>query len=366
MRLPITANVNGRGWSFTSAHITASPRRITPGVHPEIEVGRFLADVANFQNAPALLGTMELVEGENRSALAVVHAFIENQGDAWSVTGASLDRLIDEQRLLPTGEVTETSETGSLLQRLRQIGKRTAEMHLAFASRSDIPDFAPEPIAADDIDRWSDAMAARARSLFSLLERNMRDLPERAAQTSRRLLDHRDATLRQIEAERRASFEGMKIRHHGDFHLGQVLIAKDDAYILDFEGEPRRTLDERRRKAPPARDVAGMLRSIDYAVSAALERAPNLNPEERDKIAGQIRAWGDRLSTAYWECYRETIKDAGLWPADAAETQRLLALFQLEKTLYEIEYEIGNRPAWLPIPLEATMRILKQRGVITP
>jgi len=339
-------------------------RRITPGIHPEVEIGRFLADVAHFQNAPTLLGSVELVEGENRTALAVVNAFIENQGDAWSITSASLDRFIDEQRLLPDEAVTETSETALMLQRMRQIGKRTAEMHLAFASGTDIPDFAPEPISADDTARWTDALITRAQNVFVLLERNLKSLAEPASTLAERLLENCDTINKHIESGRNARFDGIKIRHHGDFHLGQVLIAKDDAYILDFEGEPQRSLEERRRKEPPARDVAGFLRSIDYATSSAISRAPNLNPEDRATLTQRIRDWGDRLMEAYWECYRETLGEASLWPADEAQSKELLDLFLLEKAFYEIEYELTNRPSWSHIPLEATLRILQERGVI--
>jgi maltose alpha-D-glucosyltransferase/alpha-amylase len=338
-------------------------RRVTAGIHPEIEIGRFLVDVAHFQNAPSLLGTVELVEGENRTALVVMHAFVENQGDAWTVTSASLDRLVDEQRLLPTEAITETSETASMVQRMRQIGRRTAELHLALASHGDIAAFAPEPISADDVARWTDALIARAQTVFSMLERNLKVLPESTAELAQRLLDRRDAIVKHIDAGRNATFDSIKIRHHGDFHLGQILIAKDDAYILDFEGEPRRSLDERRRKAAPARDVAGFIRSIDYATSSAIDRAPNLNAEERATLAQRIRAWGDRLTTAYWESYREALGDARLWPADEGQTRQLLDLFLLEKALYEIEYELTNRPSWSHIPLEATLRILEQRGV---
>jgi maltose alpha-D-glucosyltransferase / alpha-amylase len=341
-------------------------RRITPGIHPEIEVGRFLADVAHFQNAPLLLGSAELVDGENRSALIVVNAFIENQGDAWSITSGSIDRLIDEQRLLPDQPITDTLDTGSMLQRIRQIGKRTAEMHLALASNDELLDFAPESIAAEDTARWTDGLIARTQDIFKLLEQNTRNLAELATGYAERLLHYRDVIARHIEAGRRAQFEGMKIRHHGDFHLGQVLMAKDDAYILDFEGEPRRSLAERRRKEPPARDVAGFLRSIDYATSAALARAPNLSPEERVALTPRIRTWADRLADAYWETYRETLGEARLWPADPAQARALLELFLMEKALYEIEYELTNRPAWVHIPLEATLRLLEQRGAISP
>ena len=339
-------------------------RNVTAGIHPEIEVGRFLADVAHFQNVPTLLGTLELAEGDHRTALAVVHACIENQGDAWSITNAALDRFIEEQRLLTEETVAENLETVSMLQRMRQIARRTAELHLALAGHADIAAFAPEPISADDTARWIDALAARARDLFVLLERNQKTLTEPAATLAQRLLAQRDAIGRHIEAGRGARYEGLKIRQHGNFHLGQVLIAKDDAYILDFEGESHRPLEQRRSKEPPARDVAGLLRSIDYATGAALNRAPNLTPEERAALGRRIRAWGETLAAAYWESYRETLGDARLWPADEGQTRGLLDLFLLEKALGEIEYEVTNRPAWAGIPIEATLRMLEQRGVI--
>ena len=341
-------------------------RRISPGIHPEIEVGRFLTEETSFQNTPALLGSVELLEGENRSALAVVHAFVENQGDAWSVTLGSLERLIDEQRLNLAEPIVETPDSLVLLQRMRQIGRRTAELHQALSSRKDIADFAPEPISAGDFVRWTDAMISRAQAGFDLLKDTLRTLPEGADHLARRLLDKRDAIAAYIESERNAAYGGIKIRHHGDFHLGQILIAKDDAYILDFEGEPRRTLEERRQKAPPARDVAGFIRSIDYAISAAIDRSPDLGLEDRATLTPLMRAWGERLTTAYWDSYRETLTGVSLWPADDNQARQLLDLFLLEKALYEIEYELTNRPSWTHIPIEATLRILEQRGVISP
>ena len=338
-------------------------RRITAGVHPEIEIGRFLVDVAHFQNTPALLGTVELVEGEARTALAVVHEFVGNQGDAWTITGAALDRFIDEQRLLTEETEAGNAETASMLQRMRQIGRRTAELHLALTKHSDIAAFAPEPISAADTVRWTEAHMARAPSTFALLECSLKNLPEPARPLAEHLLAQRDAVSKHIEAARDATYQGMKIRHHGDFHLGQVLIAKDDAYILDFEGETRRTLEERRGKEPPARDVAGFLRSIDYAVSAALSRAPNLTPEERTSLTERTLAWGDKLATSYWESYRETLGASPLWPADEAETRALLDRFMFEKALYEVEYEVSDRPDWAHIPIEAVLRMLSQRGV---
>jgi maltose alpha-D-glucosyltransferase/alpha-amylase len=229
-----------------------------------------------------------------------------------------------------------------------------------------MPDFAPETISARDTPRWTDATIARARKVFGLIERGLPSLTEPAPSLAERLLAHRDGVISHIESGRNAVYEGMKIRHHGDFHLGQVLIAKDDAYILDFEGEPRRPLTERRGKEPPARDVAGFLRSIDYATSSAIYRSPNLTPEQRVVLAQRIRSWGENLATSYWDSYRNTVGDSALWPTDPTQTQSLLDFFLIEKALYEIEYELTNRPAWAHIPIEATLRLLAQRGVIAP
>ncbi|MDO8878933.1 MAG: maltose alpha-D-glucosyltransferase [Pseudolabrys sp.] len=339
-------------------------RRIAPGVHSEIEVGRFLTDETSYKNAPALLGAIELEEGDDCSALAVVHAFVENQGDAWSLVLGSLERLIDTQQLNLAEPIEETPDTLVLLQRLRQIGRRTAELHQALGSRNDIEAFAPEPIGAGDIAQWADTLNARAKERFDMLADRLSTLPEPARELAKQLLNNSAAITAYIDSWRDIVIDGIKIRHHGDFHLGQILISKDDAYLLDFEGEPRRSLEERRHKAPPARDVAGMVRSIDYAISAAIDHSTDLSPEDLSVLRPLMQAWGDRLTAAFWDSYRETPADVALWPAKEEQAQQLLDIFLLEKALYEIEYELTNRPAWLHIPLDATLRILQQRGVI--
>src|SRR5581483_10455543 len=139
----------------------------------------------------------------------------------------------------------------------------------------------------------------------------------------------------------------IKIRHHGDFHLGQMLVVKDDVYIIDFEGEPRRSLEQRRRKAPAARDVAGLIRSIDYSATAALERALKSAPDEHGKIAHGLDEWREHATATVLAAYREHLSDPRLWPGEAHEADRLLEFFLLEKAFYEIEYELAHRPDWL-------------------
>jgi maltose alpha-D-glucosyltransferase/alpha-amylase len=332
-------------------------RRVAPGINPEIEIGRFLTDVAGFTNSPALLGTVELVEGGERSSLAVVHEFIGNQGEAWTVTSAFLERFVEEQRLLATDDA-QSSELGAYQRLIAQIGLRLAQMQAALASRADIADFRPDPITEKDLTRWIADIAARGARVRDRLGAQRATLAEQDRAMAEHFVDAArdlEATLRRLVPRH---LDARKIRTHGDFHLGQVLIAKDDVFIIDFEGEPDRTIADRRAKAPAARDVAGLMRSIDYSTTAALERAPKSTPEEHDKIARALAVWRDVSAATFVRAYREGLTDARLWPQDVEESDRLLDLFLIEKALYEIEYELSHRPQWLRVPLAGILRIL--------
>ena len=154
-------------------------RTLEAGINPEIEMGRFLTEVAGFANTPALLGSIELVEGDERSAIGVVHAFVANQGDAWTVTAAYLDRFVDEQRLLAASETARESEDQvSYLRYMSQAGRRVAEMHLALAGNKDLPEFAPEPIRREDVQRWTDDILVRAERIFDTLRQRRDTLKE--------------------------------------------------------------------------------------------------------------------------------------------------------------------------------------------
>ena len=159
--------------------------------------------------------------------------------------------------------------------------------------------------------------------------------------------------------------KGRKIRHHGDFHLGQVLIVKDDVSIIDFEGEPRRSVADRRKKAPAARDVAGLLRSIDYSTTAALERALKSAPDEHGKIARALDIWRERSTATFVDTYRATVADHLIWPSNARRAERVLDFFLLEKAFYEIGYELAHRPEWLRVPLAGILKILTKKREAT-
>src|SRR5205823_7206159 len=223
-------------------------RRREVGINPEIEVGRFLTETVGYSNTPPLLGAMELVEDAERSALAVVHRFIENQGDAWTVTSAYLDRFVEEQRLLTAEAAGHSDEQAAYLRRMDQIGRRVAELQLALASRDDIAAFAPEPIAADDVGNWTEGILQRAGRALGDLARRRSELAENDRQLLEALLSYQDSLPARLGELLPETVDAMKIRHHGDFHLGQMLIVKDDISIIDFEGEPRRSIEDRRRK----------------------------------------------------------------------------------------------------------------------
>jgi maltose alpha-D-glucosyltransferase / alpha-amylase len=334
-------------------------RRLESGTNPEIETGRFLTEVAGFANTPALLGSIELVEGDEKSAIAIVHAFVENQGDGWTVTSAYLDRFVDEQRLLAAGERPgESEEQVPYLRYMSQTGRRVAEIHLALSGSHESADFAPEPTGAADVQRWIDNVSARDERVFDALKQRR----EMAKESDRLLID-------QALAQRQALHDGLNellppdidslnIRHHGDFNLGRLLIVKDDIYIKGFGGESHRPLAERRRKAPAARDVASLIRSIDYSANVALERALRVTPDEHGRLGAALAEWRDRSTAAFLAAYRETMTNARLWPADPHAAQQMLNFFLLEKSFYEIEYELANRPEWLRVPLMGMLRIL--------
>jgi maltose alpha-D-glucosyltransferase/alpha-amylase len=299
--------------------------------------------------------------------VAVVHDFVENQGDAWTVISSYLDRVVDEQRLLTESENDgESEEQAPYLHYLSQAGRRLAELHMALSSHREIADFAPEPIRAADVRRWLADATAHAEHVLDLLKARRETIKEADRALVDRLQAQR-ATLRdRLAALLPPEIDGMNIRLHGDFNLGRILIVKDDICIAGFDGEPRRTLAERRRKAPAARDVAGLLRSIDYSATAALERALKVAPDEHGRLAAAVAEWRERAASAFLASYRETVTNLHVWPDDPKAAGQMLNFFMLERALCEIEYETAHRPDWLRVPLTGLLRMLSQQPNESP
>jgi maltose alpha-D-glucosyltransferase / alpha-amylase len=334
-------------------------RKLEAGIHPALEVGRVLTETG-FANAPALLGSVELVENERRTALATVHAFVANQGDGWTVSASYLDRFIDAQRLLAASRHLGESEEQSLyLRYMSQAGRRTAELHLALASSAEDAAFAPEPVGAEHLQRWASELAARAARVFDVLGERRDAVRETERPPVDQMLAARATWDAHLNTLLRPDSGGSSIRLHGDLGLRQLLIVKDDIFITGFGGQPGTSLAERRRKAPPAQDVASLIRSIDYSVASALDRAMKMAPDELgNRLICALAEWRERAVATFLAGYREVTTNKGLWPSDPHAANAMLDFFLLERIISEIEDELDHRGEWLRVPLAAMLRIL--------
>ena len=323
-------------------------RRLESGIHPELEIGRFLTEVAGFKNAPALLGSVELAAtaGEVPTALCVLQALIPNQGDGWSHVIERLESITDEH-------ADAFSTERQLFSLARCLGQRTAELHHAFAIETADTAFAPEAIEPDDLIDWARAIRTGAELAFDALNQARPRLSHSTQQAADRLLCARQYLLTQIAGLMPAKVGAKRTRVHGDYHLGQVLMAGEDVFIIDFEGEPMRPLRERRRKHLPLRDVAGMLRSFQYA-AACVTRAVRAGQES----AARLQACAERMSAIFLDAYAQAVQGCPSFPADLAQASDLLRLFVIEKALYEIGYELANRPDWVDIPIAGVLAIV--------
>jgi maltose alpha-D-glucosyltransferase/alpha-amylase len=340
-------------------------RKLAAGVQPEIEIGRFLVETAGFANTPPLLGAIERTDADGQlTALAAAFGFVRNQGDGWIYTVDYLHRTLDELRLqaaadTDTGAEPQENPHGFYLAQAGVLGQRTAEMHRALATQTEDAAFAAEPITKADLKTWQRAAQRQAEAAFKALKQALPRLREDDRGQAKALLARRQDCLARIETLTEPPVAATKTRIHGDYHLGQVLVAQNDFFILDFEGEPARPLAERRAKSSPLKDVAGMLRSFDYAAWAAVADLIEVNPGSSEIIRALAETWRQASATAFLAGYRETIAGCPSHPEDAAEADRLLDLFLLEKALYEICYEAANRPLWVRIPLKGVSSLLE-------
>jgi maltose alpha-D-glucosyltransferase/alpha-amylase len=333
-------------------------RRLREGTQPEIEMSRFLSQVAGFANTPAMLGVIEHRPADGPlSVLGALFAFVRNQGDCWQAIVGALERHLDDVLLIPaaaSGGANEELPWAHPLDLPAVIGRRTAEMHNALATRTSDPAFASEPIEQGDVVRWTQDAMCEAAAALDAITRLRPQLAEAEHARVDRLLAARSSIESRIEGIGTRAAAGLKTRIHGDYHLGQILIAETDVVIIDFEGEPRRSIEERRAKASPLRDVAGLLRSLDYAAWAALQRVAIRNPELPSRVADAAMNWRAWAREAFLSDYSKAIDSTQ--PQSAS--RGLLDLFLLQKAFYEISYEAASRPDWLTIPLRGALDLL--------
>jgi len=327
-------------------------RKLQPGLNPELEIGRYLTEVAQFPNIVPVAGAAEYTD---RDALcytvALLQAFVPNQGDGWSYTVDYLVRFLEDRR----GGVPVLDDAhGLYLSQVRTLAVRTAELHRALARPTDDPAFTPEPIETADIAAWGAATRAAAQATLNLLAERLAQLPPPVASAAQALIARRERLLQLIGGYTAIAPRGLKIRHHGDYHLGQVLLRRNDFVIVDFEGEPGRTLDERRRKHSALTDVAGMLRSFAYARQAALERCALQTGDDCARWEPQLESWEQEARRTFISSYDEVASAADLH-GSLEQMRPLLGLFEIDKALYEVRYELGNRPEWTRIPLHSLL-----------
>jgi maltose alpha-D-glucosyltransferase/alpha-amylase len=250
-----------------------------------------------------------------------------------------------------------TQEQAPYLHFMAQTGRRLAELHVALAAAKPA-DLAPEPISPAHIKRWTSDLKTRAERVFDRLADSRDGLREGDRPLIDQLVAVRATLPDHINALLPSDIDGLNIRHHGDFRLGQTLIVKDDIFIIDFDGNPRLPLADKRRKLPAARDVAGLIRSIDLSVNAALNRAISGGSDEHGRLTAALDEWRERTTATFLSAYREAMTDRRLWPQQNHSADSMLRFFLLDQAFDEVEYELSHRPEGLNAPLTGLLRIL--------
>jgi len=337
-------------------------RRLQTGMQPDVEVGRFLTETAGFTGTPRYLGSVTHKSDNGKVAtLATAFAFVYNQGDAWTALLDALTRDLEHHALIVSPETVPDAEPFDYpLTIVRILGRRTAALHAAFATPTEDPAFAVEPLRKSDLKSWTRSVAEEIRNHFAVLRKSklLKTAPERLAEDVQKLLAAKDELLARTRKVATLHPSGGRSRIHGDFHLGQVLICRDDVMIVDFEGEPKRSLAERRVKSSPLRDVAGMIRSFDYLASMALERRREVTGESPETERTRAILWRDRTTRDFLDAYLEVARQTASHPTEEDTARGLLQLFMIQKAVYELGYELANRPAWVSIPVRGILELL--------
>jgi len=380
---PLAAEQSNTSVRFGDRMILKLFRRAEEGVNPDLEVGLFLAEKARFPHVPPTLGFIEYRRrGQEPVTLGVLQGFVANESDAWQHGTASVGRYLERVLTLPpeerrapveAGSILELAEQeipqqalaliGTYLENARLLGQRTAELHLALCSRPDDPAFAPEPFTPFYQRSLYQSMRNLTEEVFERLAARLRYLPEDARPQAEAVKALRPEVLKRFKTILERRITALRTRHHGDFHLGQVLWTGRDFVIFDFEGEPARPISTRRIKRSPLRDVAGMLRSFHYAAYFALAglRAKGLLPagEEEQSLRTWAERWQRWVSSAFLRSYLRAAEAAPFLPARREELDGLLTVYLLEKAVYELGYELNNRPDWARLPLEGIVQLLE-------
>ncbi len=358
-------------------------RNLEEGINPDMEVVRFLTEKTSFTNTPPFAGSLEYHrKGAEPIAIGLLLGFVTNQGDAWKYTLDEITRYIDrvlakgepppallDLRLSPLGVAYQEIPLifqeligGVFLEMASLLGKRTAEMHQALSTDTGNPAFDPEPFTMLHQRSVYQSMQSQARRGLQFLRKNLRHLSGEAKEDAEEILSRETEILDRMKAVLKQNRSGTRIRNHGDYHLGQVLYTGGDFIIIDFEGEPARPLSERRLKRSPLRDVAGMLRSFHYASFTGLRNHTSLRPDDQPTLEPWIDLWPRYVGGVFLQSYIETAGEPPFLPKNLQEMDVLLNAFLLNKAIYELSYELNNRPDWVLTPLKGIKSILDIKG----
>jgi len=381
--VPLGAEQSNSSLLFGDRLILKIFRRVDAGINPDIEIGMFLNERTGFTHVPAVAGSMEYRPRKGAPiSISILQQCVANEGDAWRFTLDALDRFFERVLALPAERRTpppidggslcalargETppeaqEQIGTYLSSAWVLGQRTAQMHLALASDTEDPAFAPEPFTPFYQRGLYQSMRNLTEANFGLLKRRLSAVPESARADAQKLAGRQAAVLERFRRSLEGKVTALRTRVHGDYHLGQVLRSGADFVIIDFEGEPAIPLSTRRLKRCPLRDTAGMIRSFHYAAHHGLhglEERGTIRPEERASLEPWAQLWYLRVATTFLRGYLEAADGARFLPRADRELDGLLTVFLLEKAVYELGYELNNRPHWVHLPVSGILGLLE-------
>ncbi|NTW68672.1 MAG: maltose alpha-D-glucosyltransferase [Chlorobiaceae bacterium] len=354
-------------------------RRIENGVSPEVEMCSALSDRTAFANLPQYLGSLNYEQSRNRRySLGILQCFVKNEGDAWQLSLGHLNRYYDDVLAKRSTGVAlpelpalsgEPVKIPALMHELigeaylgmiEKLAERTAEMHLSLASLESDPAFAPEFFTTLYQRSIYQAMCEQVKRSMILIREIMHRLPHGQQELAALLVQKQDEIIRQFDPVRLEKIDTLKIRIHGDYHLGQVLFTGKDFVIIDFEGEPARPLSERKIKRSVFRDISGMLRSFDYAAcNVLMESHSVIRPEDRQALEPWAELWSFYVGQHFIDTYFEKTRGSEIVPQDPKQREHLMRAYLMNKAVYELNYELNNRPEWATIPLRGILRLLE-------
>ena len=358
-------------------------RRLEEGENPDLEIGTFLTEHTSFRNVPPVAGHRRIFERAGKTNLAgrapglrresrAMPGSLRLQGSRRILRKSAASRVPcpparflarrSSSYLLNRSQMRPGNASAPYLDSAALLGRRTAELHLALASARQDPDFTPQPFSAAEQQAFVNSAVSLLTANFGLLRQRKQEMPDHIRREAEPVLNLEDSARQRFQLFGRTKLSAMLTRIHGDYHLGQVLYTGSDFVIIDFEGEPARSLEERRRKRSPLQDVAGMLRSFHYAAYAPLLQQADAHEtidEKLQALGNWGHYWQKWVSAAFLKAYLDLVRDCPIIPSRRDELALMLEAYVLDKAIYELGYELNNRPSWLRIPLDGIAQLFQ-------